>query len=59
MAASSQIGNIDQEFFFLFNLLCKIVGFEAFLGPVRVSPRKASKNSFGLIWSAGDSKETT
>ena len=45
MAASSQIGNIDQEFFSLFNLFCKIVDFEAFLGPARVSPRKTSKNS--------------
>ena len=44
MAASSQIGNIDQEFF-LFNRLYKIVDFEAFLGPARVSPRKTSKNS--------------
>ena len=43
MAASSQIGNFDQEFFSLFNRLYKIVDFEAFLGPVRVSPRKASK----------------
>ena len=58
MAASSQIGNFDQEFFSLFNRLYKIVDFEAFLGPVRVSPRKTSKNSCGLIWSAGDSKET-
>ena len=45
MVARSQIGNIDQEFFSLFNLLCKTVRFEAFLGPVRVSPRKACKNS--------------
>ena len=37
MAASSQIGNFDQEFFSLFNRLYKIVDFEAFLGPVRVS----------------------
>ena len=37
MAARSQIGNIDQEFFSLFNLLCKIMRFEALLGPVRVS----------------------
>ena len=45
MAASSPSGNIDQAFFSSFNLSCKIVGFEAFLGPVRVSPRKTSKNS--------------
>ena len=45
MAASSQIGNIDQEFFSIFNLFCKIVRFEAFLGPVRVSHSKTSKNS--------------
>ena len=31
--------------FSLFNLLCKTVRFEAFLGPVRVSPRKTCKNS--------------
>ena len=36
MAASSQIWNFDQDFFSLFNLLYKIVDFEAFLGPVRV-----------------------
>ena len=30
MAASSQIGNFDQEFFSLFNRLYKIVDFEAF-----------------------------
>ena len=39
MAASSQIGNIDQDFF-LFNLFCKIVDFEAFLGPERVEPQE-------------------
>ena len=31
--------------FSLFNLLCKTVRFEAFLSPVRVSPRKTCKNS--------------
>jgi hypothetical protein len=36
IVASSEIGNIDQEFFLILNLLNKIVDFEAFLGPVRV-----------------------
>ena len=44
MAASSQISNFDQEFF-PYSIAYVIVDFEAFLGPVRVSPRKTSKNS--------------
>ena len=49
MAASSQIGNIDQAFFSLFNLLCKNVRFEAFLGPVRVSPGRHPKTVVPVI----------
>ena len=41
MAARSQIGNIDQEFFPYVNLLCKTGRFEAFFGSSKgVSPKE-------------------
>ena len=43
MAASSQIGNIDQECFPYSIYFEKIVGFEAFVGPVGWAPGRHPK----------------